>query len=146
MQSSALAHKVTHTLKLRDNGVSVVIGLAKGGKSWQKAEAKGFEVKTVSEATKGADVVMILTPDELQAEIYKNEIEPNLKDHAAIAFGHGFNVHFGQIKAPANIDVIMIAPKAPGHTVRSEFCKGVAAYLILSLLSKMQAERLKRSL
>ena len=113
-----------HAENLRDNGVSVVIGLAKGGKSWAKAEAKGFEVKTVSEATKGADVVMILTPDELQAEIYKNEIEPNLKDYAAIAFGHGFNVHFGQIKAPANIDVIMIAPKAPGHTFRSEFLRG----------------------
>ncbi|MBR8464398.1 ketol-acid reductoisomerase [Campylobacter sp. faydin G-24] len=113
-----------HAENLRDSGVDVVIGLAKCGKSWAKAEAKNFSVKSVCEATKGADVIMILTPDELQAEIYKNEIEPNLKDGAAIAFGHGFNVHFGQIKAPKNIDVIMIAPKAPGHTVRSEFVKG----------------------
>lgn len=113
-----------HAENLRDSGVDVVIGLASGGKSWAKAEAKGFEVKTVAEATKNADIVMILTPDEFQAQIYKNEIEPNLKDYAAIAFGHGFNIHFGQIKAPANIDVIMIAPKAPGHTVRSEFVKG----------------------
>ncbi|WP_169779125.1 ketol-acid reductoisomerase [Campylobacter curvus] len=113
-----------HAENLRDSGVKVVIGLAKGGKSWTKAEAKGFDVKIVSEATKDADVVMILTPDELQSEIYKKEIEPNLKDGAAIAFGHGFNVHFGQIKAPKNIDVIMIAPKAPGHTVRSEFVRG----------------------
>ncbi|MBE3022351.1 ketol-acid reductoisomerase [Campylobacter sp. 7477a] len=113
-----------HAENLRDSGVKVVIGLAKGGKSWAKAEAKNFEVKSVADATKDADVVMILTPDELQAEIFENEIKPNLKDGAAIAFGHGFNVHFGQIKAPANIDVIMIAPKAPGHTVRSEFVRG----------------------
>jgi ketol-acid reductoisomerase len=113
-----------HAENLRDSGVRVVVGLNKGGKSWAKAEAKGFEVKTVADATKISDVVMILTPDELQSEIFENEIRPNLKSGAAIAFGHGFNVHFGQIKAPANIDVIMIAPKAPGHTVRSEFVRG----------------------
>ncbi|QKF92450.1 MULTISPECIES: ketol-acid reductoisomerase [unclassified Campylobacter] len=113
-----------HAENLRDSGVKVVIGLAKGGKSWAKAEAKGFEVKTVSEASKMADVIMILTPDEMQAEIFYNEIKPNLSEGNAIAFGHGFNVHFGQIKAPEGIDVIMIAPKAPGHTVRSEFVKG----------------------
>ncbi|MDO5045952.1 ketol-acid reductoisomerase [Campylobacter sp.] len=113
-----------HAENLRDSGVKVVIGLAKGGKSRAKAEAKGFEVKSVSEASKMADLIMILTPDELQAEIFYNEIKPNLVDGNAIAFGHGFNVHFGQIKAPEGIDVIMIAPKAPGHTVRSEFVKG----------------------
>ena len=113
-----------HAENLRDSGVKVIVGLAKGGKSWEKAEAKGFEVKTVAEAAKAADVVMILTPDELQAEIFEREIKPNLKSGAAIAFGHGFNVHFGQIKAPEDIDVIMIAPKAPGHTVRSEFVRG----------------------
>ena len=113
-----------HAENLRDSGVKVIVGLAKGGKSWEKAEAKGFEVKTVAEASKAADVVMILTPDELQAEIFEREIKPNLKSGAAIAFGHGFNVHFGQIKAPEDIDVIMIAPKAPGHTVRSEFVRG----------------------
>ena len=113
-----------HAENLRDSGVKVIVGLAKGGRSWTKAEAKGFEVKTVAEAAKAADVVMILTPDELQAEIFEREIKPNLKSGAAIAFGHGFNVHFGQIKAPEDIDVIMIAPKAPGHTVRSEFVRG----------------------
>ena len=113
-----------HAENLRDSGVEVIVGLAKGGRSWAKAEAKGFEVKTVAEAAKAADVVMILTPDELQAEIFEREIKPNLKSGAAIAFGHGFNVHFGQIKAPEDIDVIMIAPKAPGHTVRSEFVRG----------------------
>nr|WP_315058551.1 ketol-acid reductoisomerase [uncultured Campylobacter sp.] len=113
-----------HAENLRDSGVKVIVGLAKGGRSWAKAEAKGFEVKTVAEAAKAADVVMILTPDELQAEIFERDIKPNLNEGDAIAFGHGFNVHFGQIKAPEDIDVIMIAPKAPGHTVRSEFVRG----------------------
>ena len=113
-----------HAENLRDSGVKVIVGLSKGGRSWAKAEAKGFEVKTVAEAAKVSDVVMILTPDEIQAEIFEREIKPNLKSGAAIAFGHGFNVHFGQIKAPEDIDVIMIAPKAPGHTVRSEFVRG----------------------
>ncbi|WP_298085164.1 ketol-acid reductoisomerase [uncultured Campylobacter sp.] len=113
-----------HAENLRDSGVKVIVGLAKGGKSWAKAEAKGFEVKTVAEAAKAANVIMILTPDELQAEIFERDIKPNLNDGDVIAFGHGFNVHFGQIKAPEGIDVIMIAPKAPGHTVRSEFVRG----------------------
>ena len=113
-----------HAENLRDSGVKVIVGLAKGGKSWAKAEAKGFEVKTVAEAVKAANVIMILTPDELQAEIFERDIKPNLNEGDAIAFGHGFNVHFGQIKAPEGIDVIMIAPKAPGHTVRSEFVRG----------------------
>ncbi|WP_315508710.1 ketol-acid reductoisomerase [Campylobacter showae] len=113
-----------HAENLRDSGVKVIVGLAKGGRSWAKAEAKGFEVKTVAEAAKAANVIMILTPDELQAEIFERDIKPNLNEGDAIAFGHGFNVHFGQIKAPEGIDVIMIAPKAPGHTVRSEFVRG----------------------
>jgi ketol-acid reductoisomerase len=113
-----------HAENLRDSGVKVIVGLAKGGRSWAKAEAKGFEVKTVAEAAKAANVIMILTPDELQAEIFERDIKPNLNEGDAIAFGHGFNVHFGQIKAPESIDVIMIAPKAPGHTVRSEFVRG----------------------
>ena len=113
-----------HAENLRDSGVKVIAGLAKGGRSWAKAEAKGFEVKTVAEAAKAANVIMILTPDELQAEIFERDIKPNLNEGDAIAFGHGFNVHFGQIKAPEGIDVIMIAPKAPGHTVRSEFVRG----------------------
>ncbi|QDF30093.1 ketol-acid reductoisomerase [Halarcobacter anaerophilus] len=113
-----------HAENLRDSGVEVVVGLRKGGSSWAKAEAKGFEVKTVAEATKGADIVMILLPDENQAAIYADEIKDNLKDGAYIAFGHGFNIHYGRILPKANINVMMVAPKAPGHTVRSEFTKG----------------------
>jgi len=113
-----------HAENLRDSGVNVVVGLKPGGNSWKKAEAKGFEVLPVSEATAKADVVMILLPDETQADVYKNEIEPNLKSGATIAFGHGFNIHFGRIKPAADINVMMVAPKAPGHTVRSEFVKG----------------------
>lgn len=113
-----------HAENLRDNGVEVVVGLREGGSSWKKAEAKGFVVKTVAQATKEADVVMILTPDELQADIFNAEIKDNLKEGSAIAFGHGFNIHYGQIKTPKGIDCIMIAPKAPGHTVRSEFIAG----------------------
>ncbi|MEE3704131.1 ketol-acid reductoisomerase [Campylobacter sp. CX2-8023-23] len=113
-----------HAENLRDSGVEVIIGLNPNGKSWAKAETKGFKVMSVSEATKEADVVMILTPDELQADIFKAEIEPNLKSGSAIAFGHGFNIHYGQIVPPKGIDCIMIAPKAPGHTVRNEFVNG----------------------
>ncbi|WP_456431814.1 ketol-acid reductoisomerase [Nitratifractor sp.] len=113
-----------HAENLRDSGVNVVVGLKRGGSSWKKAEAKGFEVLPVAEATAKADVVMILLPDEVQAEVYKNEIEPNLKSGDTIAFGHGFNIHFGRIKPAADINVMMVAPKAPGHTVRSEFVKG----------------------
>jgi ketol-acid reductoisomerase len=113
-----------HAENLRDSGVNVVVGLKPGGNSWKKAEAKGFEVLPVAEATAKADVVMILLPDETQAEVYKNEIEPNLKSGDTIAFGHGFNIHYGRIKPAADINVMMVAPKAPGHTVRSEFVKG----------------------
>ena len=113
-----------HAENLRDSGVEVIVGLRKDGSSWKKAEAKGFEVKTVAEATAAADVVMILLPDENQADIYKNEIKPNLKDGAYLAFGHGFNIHYGRITPDANTNVMMVAPKAPGHTVRSEFTKG----------------------
>ena len=113
-----------HAENLRDSGVNVVIGLRKGGSSWKKAEAKNFEVLTVGEATAKADVVMILLPDEDQARIYAEEIEPNLKEGATIAFGHGFNIHYGRITPRADVNVMMVAPKAPGHTVRSEFVKG----------------------
>ncbi len=113
-----------HAENLRDSGVDVVIGLRKDGSSWDKAEKKGFRVLSVAEASKEADVIMILLPDELQAEVFLEEIKPNLEEGNAIAFGHGFNIHYGQIKAPKGVDVIMIAPKAPGHTVRSEFIKG----------------------
>ena len=113
-----------HAENLRDSGVEVIIGLYRGGSSWVKAEAKGFKVLEVSEATKVADVIMILIPDELQADVFAKDILPSLSEDKIIAFGHGFNIHFGQIKAPKGVGVIMVAPKAPGHTVRSEFVKG----------------------
>jgi len=113
-----------HAENLRDSGVEVVVGLRRGGSSWKKAEAKGFKVLEVCEAVKEADVVMILLPDETQAAVYKSEIAPNLKSGATIAFGHGFNIHYGRIQPADDINVMMVAPKAPGHTVRSEFVKG----------------------
>ena len=113
-----------HAENLRDSGVEVVVGLRQGGSSWKKAEAKGFKVLTVAEATKIADVVMILLPDENQAEIYERDIKPNLKAGAYLAFGHGFNIHYKRIIPSSNMNIMMIAPKAPGHTVRSEFVKG----------------------
>jgi ketol-acid reductoisomerase len=113
-----------HAENLRDSGVTVVVGLRKNGASWAKAEAKGFETLTVEEASAKGDVVMILLPDENQKEIYEAQIEPNLKEGATIAFGHGFNIHYGRVNPRADINVTMIAPKAPGHTVRSEYVKG----------------------
>ncbi|CAM3315032.1 ketol-acid reductoisomerase [Helicobacter labetoulli] len=113
-----------HAENLRDSGVEVIIGLYNGGSSWAKAEAKGFKVLEVGAATKEADVIMILIPDELQADVFAKDIKPNLSEDKIIAFGHGFNIHFGQIQAPKGVGVIMVAPKAPGHTVRSEFVKG----------------------
>lgn len=114
-----------HALNLRDSGVNVIVGLYKGSKRWEHAEKDwGFTVMTTAEATKAADIIMILTPDEKQADIYKKDIEPNLTPGKAIAFAHGFNIHFKQIIPPKDIDVFMIAPKAPGHTVRSEFEEG----------------------
>ena len=112
-----------HAANLKDSGVNVVVGLREGA-SWNKAKAAGFDVRSVADAVKGADVVMVLLPDENQPAVYKTQIEPNLKEGAALAFAHGFNVHYNQIVAPKNVDVVMVAPKGPGHTVRSEFLKG----------------------
>ncbi len=109
---------------LKDSGVPVTIGLREGSSSVAKAEQAGFKVASVESAVADADVVMILTPDEFQGELYKKEIEPNMKSGAALAFSHGFAVHYNQIEPRHDIDVIMIAPKAPGHTVRSEFVRG----------------------
>lgn len=113
-----------HANNLKDSGVDVVVALRPGSASAAKAEAAGLAVKTVDEACQWADVVMVLAPDENQAAIYRNHIEPNLKQGAVLAFAHGFNIHYNQIVPRADLDVIMIAPKAPGHTVRSEFVKG----------------------
>ena len=113
-----------HALNLRDSGCDVIIGLYEGSKSAKVAEADGFTVMTTAEATKAADIIMILINDEKQAAMYKKDIEPNLKSGDMLMFAHGFNIHFGCIKPPADIDVTMIAPKAPGHTVRSEYQAG----------------------
>ncbi|MDR1861414.1 MAG: ketol-acid reductoisomerase [Candidatus Ancillula sp.] len=110
-----------HALNLRDSGVDVVVGLREGSKSAEKAKEQGLKVLDVAGATKAADLVMILAPDQVQRSLYADEIEPNLKENATLAFAHGFNINFGYIKPRATNDVIMIAPKGPGHTVRREF-------------------------
>jgi ketol-acid reductoisomerase len=113
-----------HANNLKESGVDVVVGLRAGSSSVAKAEASGLTVKEVPEAVSGADVVMLLTPDEFQSQLYKLEIEPNIKQGAALAFAHGFAILYNQVVPRADLDVIMIAPKAPGHTVRSEFVRG----------------------
>ena len=113
-----------HALNLRDSGCNVIIGLRKGGKSWPVAEKDGFEVYTVAEAAKKADIIMILINDEVQAAVYKSEIAPNLEPGNAIAFAHGFNIRYKQIVAPEGVDVFMAAPKGPGHTVRGTYVNG----------------------
>ena len=113
-----------HALNLKDSGCNVIIGLYEGSKSWAKAEAQGFKVYTAAEAAKLADIIMILINDEKQAAMYKNDIEPNLEAGNMLMFAHGFAIHFNQIIPPADVDVTMIAPKGPGHTVRSEYQAG----------------------
>jgi ketol-acid reductoisomerase len=113
-----------HANNLKDSGVEVTVGLRDGSSSAAKAEAAGLTVKDVPSAVAGADLVMVLTPDEFQSQLYRDELEPNLKQGATLAFAHGFAIHYNQIVPRADLDVIMIAPKAPGHTVRNEFVNG----------------------
>jgi ketol-acid reductoisomerase len=113
-----------HALNLKDSGVNVIVGLYEGSKSTAKAEAAGLTVKPVAEAAKAADLIMILLPDEVQKTVYKAEIEPHLSPGKALTFAHGFNIHFGQIVPPAGVDVMMIAPKGPGHLVRRTYEQG----------------------
>ena len=113
-----------HALNLQESDVDVTVGLRADSGSWKKAENAGLKVAEVADAVKAADVVMILTPDEFQKELYNNEIEPNIKEGATLAFAHGFAIHYNQVVPRSDLDVIMVAPKAPGHTVRSEFTKG----------------------
>jgi ketol-acid reductoisomerase len=113
-----------HALNLNESGVKVTVGLRKGGASWSKAKNAGLAVKEVGEAVKSADFVMMLMPDEHIADTYRSEVEPNMKKGATLGFAHGFNIHFGQVVPRADIDVVMIAPKAPGHTVRSTYAAG----------------------
>ena len=113
-----------HALNLKDSGVDVTVALRKGSKSWAKAETSGLKVLEVADAVKLADLVMILAPDEGQRKIYEEQVAPNIKQGAALAFAHGFNIHFGLIEPRADLDVIMVAPKGPGHTVRSTYTQG----------------------
>ena len=113
-----------HAQNLRDSGINVTVGLRKGGASWAKVEAAGLKVVEVDDAVKAADLVMMLLPDENIPDVYKNHVAPHIKQGATLAFAHGFNVHYNQVVPRADLDVIMIAPKGPGHTVRSEYLKG----------------------
>ncbi|WP_199507800.1 MULTISPECIES: ketol-acid reductoisomerase [unclassified Psychrobacter] len=113
-----------HALNLQDSGVDVTVGLRANSNSWKKAENSGLKVAEVQDAVAAADVVMILTPDEFQKQLYSDVIEPNIKEGATLAFAHGFAIHYNQVEPRSDLDVIMVAPKAPGHTVRSEFVKG----------------------
>ena len=121
-----------HALNLRESGVSVVVGVREGS-SWNKAKAMGFNVMPVADAVRQSDVMMMLAPDEAQPAIYKNAIESNMKDGTYLAFGHGFNIHFGQIQPPPTVNVFMVAPKGPGHLVRSEYTKGSGVPCLLAV-------------
>ena len=122
-----------HALNLRDSGVDVRVGLAEGSRSRAKAEAEGLTVRTVADAVADADLVVVLTPDQVQRGLYAAEIEPNLKEGAALLFGHGFNIRFGYIQPPAGSDVLMVAPKGPGHIVRREFVDGRGVPVLLAV-------------
>ena len=113
-----------HALNLNESGVKVTVGLRKGGASWDKAKNAGLDVQEVAAAVADADIVMMLLPDENIPDVYKNDVEPNIKQGASLAFAHGFNIHYNQVVPRADLDVIMVAPKGPGHTVRSEYLKG----------------------
>ena len=135
-----------HALNAKESGCNVIIGLYEGSKSWAKAEKQGFEVYTAAEAAKKADIIMILINDELQADMYKKDIEPNLKDGDMLMFAHGFNVHFGCITPPSFVDVTMIAPKGPGHTVRSEYQAGKGVPCLVAVHQDASGKALDKAL
>jgi ketol-acid reductoisomerase len=122
-----------HALNLHDSGMKVTVGLRKGGASWDKAKKAGLKVAEIGEAVKSADIVMMLMPDEHIAAVYKSEVEPNLKKGGALAFAHGFNIHYGQVQPRKDIDVWMVAPKAPGHTVRSTYVAGGGTPMLVAV-------------
>jgi ketol-acid reductoisomerase len=122
-----------HALNLHDSGVKVTVGLRKDGASWDKAKKAGLNVEEVSGAVKGADFVMMLMPDEHIAAVYKSEVEPNIRKGATLGFAHGFNVHYGQVMPREDLDVVMIAPKAPGHTVRSTYAQGGGTPMLIAV-------------
>jgi len=133
-------------LNLRDSGLNVIVGLHAGSKSKAKAEAAGLEVLSVADASKEADVIMLLLPDHLQGEIYRNDIAPQMKAGKTLMFAHGFNIHFGEIKPPADIDVSMIAPKAPGHRVRELFTEGVGVPALVAIAQDSSGKALTNAL
>ncbi len=135
-----------HALNAKESGCNVIIGLYEGSKSWAKAEKQGFEVFTAAEAAKKADIIMILINDELQADMYKKDIEPNLKEGDMLMFAHGFNVHFGCITPPSFVDVTMIAPKGPGHTVRSEYQAGKGVPCLVAVHQDATGKALDKAL
>ena len=122
-----------HALNLKESGVNVIVGLYNGSKSWARAESQGLTVMTAADAAKNADIIMILINDEKQAKLYREDIEPNLTEGKTLAFAHGFNIHFGCIKPPKNVNVIMVAPKGPGHTVRSEYQVGKGVPCLIAI-------------
>ncbi len=135
-----------HALNLKESGVNVIVGLYEGSKSWAKAENQGLKVYVASEAAKLADIIMILINDEKQADMYKKDIEPNLTEGKMLMFAHGFAIHFGQIVAPKNVDVCMIAPKGPGHTVRSEYQVGKGVPCLVAVEQDASGKALQRAL
>ncbi len=135
-----------HALNLKESGVDVIVGLYEGSKSWQKQKAQGLKVYTAAEAAKQADVIMILINDEKQAAMYKKDVEPNLEEGNMLMFAHGFAIHFGQIKPPANVDVTMIAPKGPGHTVRSEYQAGKGVPCLVAVQQDYTGKALDKAL
>ena len=135
-----------HALNAKESGCHVIIGLYEGSKSWDKAVAQGFEVYTAAEAAKKADIIMILINDELQANMYKKDIEPNLEEGNMLMFAHGFNIHFNQIVPPKNVDVTMIAPKGPGHTVRSEYQEGKGVPCLVAVHQDASGQALEKAL
>jgi ketol-acid reductoisomerase len=135
-----------HALNLRDSGVDVVVGLYPGSKSWSKAETAGLKVMTTAEAAKAADMIMILVADHIQGDLYHNEIAPHMTAGKTLMFAHGFNVHFGQIQAPAGVDVSMVAPKAPGHRVRELYTEGVGVPALVAVHQNATGQALERAL
>ncbi len=122
-----------HALNLKESGCDVIVGLYPGSKSWALAEAAGLTVMDAADAAKAADFIMILIPDERQAKLYKEAIEPNLSEGNGLMFAHGFNIHYGQIQPPTNVDVFMVAPKGPGHTVRSQYQEGKGVPCLIAM-------------
>ena len=135
-----------HALNAKESGCNVIIGLYEGSRSWDKAVKQGFDVYTVAEAAKMADVIMILINDEKQAQLYKEDIEPNLEEGNMLMFAHGFNIHYGCIKPPAYVDVTMVAPKGPGHTVRSEYQAGKGVPCLVAVEQDASGQALDKAL